>query len=253
MTGDEAAIDRKAAVRLVLDAWRARGWTETAGAALALVHAHEQHADLSDAVPAGFLARNSCEASDVARVANSALRSVSIATELPTIINPEQIDSFSRVAEVSASEVAGITRPLALPEAEVKRMLLTIIGEPEVPRDWGGERSDAFSTNVILNGARIAASFVLKGPSKKGELSPASYGANGDQLQRSFTQPASLHVIQANASLAPSIRELANGLILDARAKGDDRAVATCWDGTDTARILAAHGFIDPADGRALK
>lgn len=253
MTTD-GAIDRRTALRRVLDAWRARGWQEAAGAAPAIVAAYEQGADLTKAVPDGFLVRNGCEAPTVAAAAAAALGIAAIAKdELPTIIDPEHIDSFDRVVEVAAQDVAGIARPLPISEAEVKRMLLTTIGEPEVPGDWGGERSDAFSTNVVLDGKRIPTSFVLKGPAKRGELTPAKYGANGDQLQRSFTQPASLHVVQANASLAPSIREMMNGLVLDARSNGDDRAVASCWDGTDTARILAAYGFIDPADGRPLK
>lgn len=105
---------------------------------------------------------------------------------------------------------------------------------------------------MYLGGERIATSFVLKGPAKRGELTPADYGKNGDQLQRSFTQPASLHVIQANASIAPSVRELANGLVLNARSQGDGRAVASVWDGTDTARILAAYGYIDAKDGTLL-
>ncbi len=120
-------------------------------------------------------------------------------------------------------------------------------------RDWGGERSDAFTTNVILAGKRVSTSFVLKGPSRTGELTPARYGANGDQVERSFTQPASLHVVQSNASFAPSMRELLTGLVLNARSKGDTTAAASLWDGGDTARILVAYGYLDPANGQALR
>lgn len=246
-------VSTKAAIRLVLDAWRDRGWHETGGAAQALVDAHTNGADMLAAVPSSFTLRNDCDAGAVAQAAAAALGTKTIEHQRPTIIEPEQIDSFAKVAEVSAQDVSGIKRPLPLSEREVKRMLLTLVGEAEIPADWGGERSDAFSTNIYLDGTRIPSSFVLKGPAKHGELTPADYGANGDQLQRSFTQPASLHVVQANASLATSVRELVNGLVLNARSQGDARAVATLWDGTDTARILAAYGFIDPADGRPLR
>lgn len=247
------AVSRSAAIRLVLDAWRARNWTEAGGAATAMVDAHARGDDLAPAVPPAFTGKNGCDVAAAARAAGAALAGTLIEQPLATVIEAERIDSFSRITEVSAQDVAGIPRPLALPEREIKRMLLTIIGEAVIPGDWGGERSDAFSTNVLLDGERVATSFVLKGPSKGGELTPADYGKNGDQLQRSFTQPASLHVIQTNASLAPSVREVLNGLVLDARQKGDARAAATLWDGTDTARILAAYGFIDPDDGRALQ
>jgi hypothetical protein len=243
----------KAAARRLLDAWRDRDWKERAGTVTALVDAHVSGTDLASAVPIAFCVRNDVDAAEVAAVAATALAGIVIQREYPTIIVPEQIDSFARIVEVSARDVAQIERPLPIPEAEVKRMLLGIVGEPEAPTDWGGERSDAFSTFVYLDGERIPSSFVLKGPAVKGELTPAKYGANGDQLQRSFTQPASLHVIQANALLAPSVRELVNGLVLNARGNGDDRAVATLWDGTDTARILAAYGYIDPADATATR
>jgi hypothetical protein len=243
----------QAAARLLLDAWRSQGWSDTAGAALAINGAHTAGSSLAASVPDAFCVRNGCTRARVAAVAADALRDVSVEVEQPSIIDPEQIDSFARVSTVTAGAVAGIPRPLALAEAAVKRALLEILGVSEVPADWGGERSDAFSTHVYLDGERIATSFVLKGPAKRGELTPSDYGKNGDQLQRSFTQPASLHVIQANASIAPSVRELANGLVLNARSQGDARAVASVWDGTDTARILAAYGYIDPKDGTVLR
>lgn len=203
-------------------------------------------------MPDDFCVKNDCSHEEAAEVASSALGAAVITKDRSTIIGPEEIDSFANVASVSASDVVSIRRPLPIPERDVKRLLLSVLGEPEVPGDWGGERSDAFSTHVYLDGERTPSSFVLKGPSKTGELTPAHYGKNGDQLQRSFTQPASLHVIQANAQLAPSVWELANGLILNARSKRDARAIATIWDGTDTARILVAYGLIDPADGQIL-
>jgi hypothetical protein len=248
-----SVVSRKAAIRSVLDAWRARDWRESSSAAAAMVDAWADKTDMLAAVPAAFSDQNACAPADVARVAAAALAGMVIQRPLPTLIDPERIDSFRRVVEVSALDVAEIPRPLPIAEHEVKRMLLAIIGEPEAPGDWGGERSDAFTTNVYIDAQRTRTSFVLKGPAKRGELTPAHYGKNGDQLQRSFTQPATLHVVQANASLATSMRELLNGLVLDARSKGDSRAAATLWDGTDTARILAAYGYIHREDGRVLR
>lgn len=249
-----APVSKKAAIRLVLDGWRSQNWTDTASAAAVLVDAHAKGQSLSTAVPDAFCVRNGCTATRAATVAANYLRGAEIRRapdELPTLIYPEEIESFVRIREVRPQDVATIARPLPISEIEVKRLLLEIIGEAEVPGDWGGERSDAFTTNVVLNGQRIATSFVLKGPSKAGELSPADYGKNGDQIERSFTQPASLHVIQSNASLTSAVYELATGLVLNARRSRPD-AVASVWDATDTARILAAYGKIDPTDGRVL-
>jgi hypothetical protein len=246
-------VSRKQAIRLILDGWRAQGWTDTGGAAIAAVDAHQANEDIADALPGAFCLRNACADTEAALVAVRALAGITIARDHPTIVLPEQIDSFARIIEVSAQDVAAIARPLPVYEVDLKRMLLEILGETEIPTDHGGERSDVFSTNVYLDGERIATSFVLKGPSKSGELTPRDYGKNGDQLQRSFTQPASLHIIQTNAGLATSVREAMNGYVLNARDRGDMSAVASLWDGTDTARILAAYGYIDPSSGRVLR
>jgi hypothetical protein len=246
-------VSRKQAIRLVIDAWRSKGWSDTGGASIAMVDAKQSGDDISAIALDAFCLRNDCTSNEAADVAAMALAEIEVAHDLPTIIMPEQIDSFDRVREVSAQDVAAVPRPLPIYEADVKRMLLDILGEREIPTDHGGERSDAFNTNVYLEGERIPTSFVLKGPAKGGELTPKDYGKNGDQLQRSFTQPASLHIIQTNASLAPSVREAMNGYVLNARDQGDTRAAASLWDGTDTARILAAYGYINASDGTILR
>ncbi len=43
-----------------------------------------------------------------------------------------------------------------VPEEKVKEAFAEIIGEPTVPKDWGGERSDLFSSRVELDGKRIS-------------------------------------------------------------------------------------------------
>lgn len=245
----EEAISQRAAIRRLLDAWRGASFSDAGGAAVALVCAYAAGENLMAAVPESFLVRNGCEAEDVATLAADALKGVRIAVEHEQIIPPEEIDSFARVADIGVHDVAKIPQPLDFAEIEVKDMLLSILGAAELPGDWGGERSDAFNTHVVLDGRRIASSFVLKGR-KRGLLTPASYGKNGDQLGRSFTQPASLHIIQANAELASSVHEAVRAFVTHARAGGDDRAVASLWNGTDTARILLAYGKIDASGAR---
>jgi hypothetical protein len=245
-------ISRKAAIRRVLDAWRAGGYQDTASAAASIVAAHASGQKVIDAIPDEFCARNNCDAAEAAERASQALNDIEIERERDRLIFPEDIDSFSRIAEVSRDDIAKIPLPLSFLEAEVKRLLLEILSEKVIPGDWGGERSDAFNTNVIFDGRRIPTSFVLKGRSKSGVLVPADYGKNGDQIGRSFTQPADLHIIQTNAELDSSVHEEVQAFVAKARADGRPNAMASLWNGSDTARILVAYGKIDRADGAPL-
>lgn len=239
----------------------AQGWDDrddAAGSIVAAIRGSETRTladvDLPSAVPPDFLERNGIDLDRAGRFLAKTIGNVRLlpGRAADTIIYPESIDTFARVAEVSLEDIASVPLPLRLPERDVKRLLLDIVGEKEADNDWGGELSDAFTTHVRLGGGRIASSFVLKGPSEKGVLTPRRYGANGDQITRAFKQRASLFVIQANARLSDSINDLVDGLVHKARAGGDERAVATLWDGAETARILVAYGKIDRATGELI-
>lgn len=239
----------------------ARGWDDPDDAAGNIVTAIRNSGektlaavDAAITIPPDFLERNGVDLSQAMRFLQQVVGNLRLAPAYgrSTIIFPEEIDSFANVAIVSAKDVADIPQPLDISEQDVKRLLLDILGEKHPEHDWGGESSDAFTTNVKLNGQRTATSFVLKGRSEKGLLTPRRYGKNGDQITRAFRQRASLVVVQANARLDSSMRDLLNGLVHNARDEGDSRAVATLWDGTDTARILAAYGKISPSTGALL-
>jgi transposase len=88
----------------------------------------------------------------------------------------------------------------ALPETEIKAAFAEIIGEPINPKDWGGERSDLFSSRVMLERKRISSAFVFKGPAQFRPMTMAQLGKNGDQIDRLFSEPADLvHEIDALA------------------------------------------------------
>lgn len=239
----------------------AQGWDDhddAAGSIVAAIRRTQSKTlaavDLPEAVPPDFMERNGIDLDRLGRFLMQTIGDFRLLVRrvTDTLIYPENIDTFSRVAEVSLEEITSIPLPLRLHERDVKRLLLDIVGEKETDNDWGGELSDAFTTHVVLDGVRIASSFVLKGPSEKGVLTPRRYGTNGDQITRAFKQRASLFVVQANARLADSINDLVDGLVHRARAQGDDRAVATLWDGADTARILVAYGKIDRTTGEPI-
>lgn len=165
-------------------------------------------------------------------------------------VSVEEIDSFEKVAEVSANEVRSLV-PLPLPETDIKHMLREIIPEPFDQKDWGGETSDLFSTRVMFRGRRMRTAFLLKGPSVKGPLHIANLGKRGDQGQRLFREPASLYVIQHIDKIAPAVHEHVQ-MLAARKAKEIEATVYYCFmDGVDLARLLVAYGKIQASQDSA--
>lgn len=157
-------------------------------------------------------------------------------------VYPEGIDSFSKMAGAPASTEGELERLLATPEDDVKHAVAAIIGEPYVPKDWGGEKSDLQTAQVRLYGEPISAAFIFKGPSVKGEMHPANMGKRGDQLIRAFDEPADLILVQHCNKIANSVVRMAEAL-----AANLARPRRYCMlDGNDTVRLLKAYGMFPP-------
>lgn len=71
-----------------------------------------------------------------------------------------------------------------VPEASVKHLLANLIGEDVIPKDWGGEQCDLWTTRLLIDGRAHSAAFLLKGPAQFRPMSIASLGRQGDQLDR---------------------------------------------------------------------
>jgi len=151
----------------------------------------------------------------------------------------EQIESFSLTGQIQIRHNKKQLEALrSIPETDVKSALAEIINEPAVPKDWGGEASDLFSSRIILDGRRISAAFLLKGPSKFHHMVPADLGKNGDQIGRLFDEPADLLILQHCHEVPPSVRKQ-----MRAYAERMGRPKRFCIiDGYDTIRILKAYG-----------
>lgn len=102
----------------------------------------------------------------------------------------------------------------------------------------GGERSDIYTRLVSVAGERKRAAFILKGPGTRGTLFPAKLGKRGDQIQRAFTEPADIVILQYVGRIDSSVDQQ---LEVFAEAAGIRYCVL---DGTDTARLLVAYGCI---------
>jgi hypothetical protein len=134
---------------------------------------------------------------------------------------------------------------LSISEANIKIALAEIIGEPFVPKDWGGERSDLYSNHLAIDRRRVSAAFLLKGPSVPGPMHVADTGKRGDQIVRLFDEPAELLVLQHCNKVETSVVKMMRAFAVDPA-----RPRRYCViDGTATYAILKAYGYID-ASGR---
>jgi hypothetical protein len=197
-----------------------------------------------------FLAANDLDRAQVLDHLGAVLGGTTIELAKPFLVPIETIDSFAAAATVSPASVVDIANPLDLPEDTVKRLILSILADSHVAQDWGGERDDIHTALAELDGRRVRASFLLKGRGLRGPLKPTNLGKNGDQLTRLVTQPAELFVVQHVGVVDSGTVEQLKRAVQALRYEGNERTVGSVWDGTDCARLFAAHGLIDAGAGR---
>ena len=155
----------------------------------------------------------------------------------------EDIDSFAKVRDVNPSMVAPFLNKGLLDRSEdqVQLALEQILDVPFHRKDWGGEINDLYTANVIVNGARRATAFLLKGPGiGRKELAIADCGKRGDQLVRLFSTPAALYVIQYVGPVSDLLIKDVEGKVAVAKASGKE-VHFLIMDGQDTARVLHAY------------
>jgi hypothetical protein len=155
-------------------------------------------------------------------------------------IFPEDIQEFARMSE---SQVASADQWLSVmkqvPEQQVKEAIASLLKEP-VKSDWGGEENDHFSSNVTVGGQRRTAAFLLKGPAKFQEMTPAMCGKNGDQIYRLIKCGADVSVIQHSHLISAAVRETLRAMTV---TPGRPRKFCII-DGQATYRLLKAYGFL---------
>lgn len=153
-------------------------------------------------------------------------------------VHPSEIDQFSEVDFQRRLSSKHLSAVALTAEQTVKEALAKILGDPRTAKDWGGERSDHYSTQLTIGGVPHRSAWLLKGKSVKTDMRIAHLGKNGDQIDRLFSEPADLYVVQSNQKISSDVRNM-----LDVYAH-DYRRVSrySLLDGYDTARVLLAHG-----------
>jgi hypothetical protein len=152
-------------------------------------------------------------------------------------ITIDDIGSFTKVRKI---KFAG-SLPASMSEEQFKHGVQAILGEPGQFKDWGGEKSDLYSTRVRMNGKRFAAAFGFKGPGQKGALVPGRMGKNGDQLQRLFQEEADIFLVQHWRDIKSSVTELMRSLAVAKSVTTGNRVWYGVIDGQDSERLRVAY------------
>ncbi|GAA4341165.1 hypothetical protein GCM10023149_53200 [Mucilaginibacter gynuensis] len=153
-------------------------------------------------------------------------------------LNAHEIDEFRDMKKISyKNKSLDLEINRGIPERDVKKYLAEIISESDVDKDWGGEQSDLFTTHLHVDGERLRAAFVLKGPSKFHKMQMNDLGKNGDQIARLFDEPADIFILQHCHHISSAVIKT-----MDAFANQINRPRKYCIiNGIDTLRILRAY------------
>jgi len=146
----------------------------------------------------------------------------------------DDIDSFSKVKGQTTSQVGHLS------EKQIKEGFKKIIGEDGVFKDWGGERSDLYSTKVLLKINRVPTAIAFKGKGTKGKLVPGKMGKNGDQINRLFTEPAELFLIVYGGQIDSAVVSQMQAFAIGA-AVGGQKIYYGIIDGNDLGRLVSAY------------
>ena len=160
---------------------------------------------------------------------------------VPTLeLSPDSITQFARMDHSWTPTKSEFAKLADFPERAVKELICELLGEHEVPPDWGGEECDVLSANLMVGGVRQTGAFLLKGPAAFHPMTPRDCGKNGDQIYRLFNIPAQIYIVQHCHNIGAAVRKTVEAFTFE-------RSFLTpcCYvimDGTTTARLLRAHG-----------
>ena len=150
----------------------------------------------------------------------------------------EDFDEFAQVANHAMPEDFSAMKDV--PEIGFKRAIAKILGD-EIRKDWGGETSDHFTSQLHLCGRRVNAAFLLKGPAKFGPMTIRHLGKNGDQIVRLAQEPADVLFVQHCHEITPAVRTMLRAFVVQ---PGRPRRYC-CVDGRESLRLLNAFNLLD--------
>lgn len=158
----------------------------------------------------------------------------------PGYLWPGAVDQLADVDFRQRMSKADLELLKEISEVDVKRAFAEILGEPEVPNDWGGEQFDLWTTRLFVDGQPLRAAFVFKGPSEFRPMTIATLGKNGDQIDRLARTAADVLVVQHCHVIRA---EVTNMLRIYASDPRHPRRYLI-FDGYDTVKVLRHFGYL---------
>lgn len=155
-------------------------------------------------------------------------------------VYPSEIGQFNGIdfgRPVTESELAAIRQ---VPEETVKNAFAGLTGESYVPKDWGGERSDLYTSRAIVRGRQTSAAWLFKGRGHPYPMTVKALGKPGDQIGRLFSEPAELLVLQHCHQVTTAVVDMMDTYAHDLRNPRSYMII----DGADTSRILKSLGLL---------
>lgn len=152
------------------------------------------------------------------------------------------VDQFADVDWSQNISVADLKVLKGMPEQKVKEAFAEILGEPVVPKDYGGEQFDLWTTNRLsVEGQLLRAAIAFKGPAKFHPMVIADLGKNGDQIDRLAQTAADILVVQHCHSIRAPVVNMLRVYASDPR---NPRRYMTI-DGFETIKILRHFGYLN--------
>ena len=128
-----------------------------------------------------------------------------ISIQFPKIAQNAQYLSISDATSFEKVKNSSHVDVKKMKECEIKELFKKILNEQGNFKDWGGEKSDLFSTRMKIKSQRLRCAIAFKGRGTKGKLVPKKMGKNGDQIGRLFDEPANVYFIVYNGQIDSSI------------------------------------------------
>ena len=151
----------------------------------------------------------------------------------------DDIYEFSKVKDIPRPEPE-TWKPFMkkISENVVKSLICQLLCE-KVEKDWGGETSDVFSSNIHLGNKRTTRAFLLTGPSDFHPMKARHLGKNGDQIYRLSQEPAELLVVQHSHEVTEAVRATLRAFSSQIWSQRRFMII----DGSDTYRLLKAYKY----------
>jgi hypothetical protein len=149
-------------------------------------------------------------------------------------ITIEDIDSFSKATK--RAKKLGPVR-----EDVIKTAFAKIFGEGGKFKDWGGEKSDLYTTKSRVRGKRRPMAIAFKGRGTGGKLVPAKMGKNGDQIGRLFDEPAEVFLVVYCGQIDSSIVSQMHAFAIAKKAFNNQETFYGIIDDDDLGRIAAGY------------